>query len=215
MLLMALIIYEVVSGGTKKHHPPGGEDWSVLVAAHSPAEARDIACHETEIDRPWAIYEWGTDARPNAKPGVLRGPFENCPAVCRGWKMFEEDLDDDSVSPRIVPSPKPPVGERDLASKSPEFTCFQCGKTTSGDAYFTITASGYMDKGKTGNGRLYSSADLVKLSLWHIADYETRRTHELKLSEGEIANVACCSAECLKNFLSASVDKLVSRSTHF
>ena len=37
---MALTIYEIVSGGTKKHYPPGGEDWSVLVAARTPAEAR-------------------------------------------------------------------------------------------------------------------------------------------------------------------------------
>ena len=211
---MALTIYEVVSGGTKKHHPPGGgEDWSVLVAANNPAEARDIAYHETEISRPWAIYEWGTDARPTAKPGVLRGPFENCPAVCRGWKMYEEDWKDESESPRIVESPKPPMAEGQVISKSPEFTCCQCGKLASGDTYFTITATGYVDKGKTGNGRLYESADLVKLSLWHIADYETRRTHELKLSEGGIANVACCSAECLKNYICASIDKLASRTT--
>jgi len=212
---MALIIYEVVSGGTKKHHPTGGEDWSVLVAAHSPAEARDIACHETEIDRPWAIYEWGTDARINAKPVFLRGPFENCPAVCRGWKMFEEDLSDDSESPRIVESPKPPEGQRALASKICEFTCSQCGKTTIGNVFFTITASGYMNKGKTGSGRGYSSADWVKLSLWHIADYEKRRSPELKLSAGETANVACCSAACLKDFLGAAVDKLVRCSTQF
>jgi hypothetical protein len=33
--LMALTIYEVVAGGDE-------EDWSVLVAAHSPTEARDM-----------------------------------------------------------------------------------------------------------------------------------------------------------------------------
>ena len=212
---MALTIYEVVSGGTKKHHPPGGEDWSVLVAAHSPAEARDIACHETEIGRPWAIYEWGTDARPDAKPGVLRGPFENCPAVCRGWKMYQESPDDESESPPIVESPKPTEAEEILAPKSPGLTCSQCGKTTSADSWFAITACGYIDKGKTESGRLYSSADLVKLSIWHVADNQTRRARELKLSEGETANVTCCSAECLKNFLAASVDKLVRQSNQF
>ena len=99
---MALTIYEVVSGGTKKHHPPGGEDWSVLVAAHSPAEARDIAYAETEIGRPWVIYEWGVDARPSGEPGILRGPFENCPAFCRGWKMYQEDPDSDAQPPPII-----------------------------------------------------------------------------------------------------------------
>jgi len=99
---MALTIYEVVSGGTKKHHPPGGEDWSVLVAARSPAEARDIAYAETEIGRPWVIYEWGVDARPTAEPGILRGPFENCPAVCRGWKMYQEDPSSDAQPPPII-----------------------------------------------------------------------------------------------------------------
>ena len=99
---MELTIYEVVSGGTKKHNPSGGEDWSVLVAASSPSEARDIACNETEIGRPWVIYEWGADARPSAKPGVLRGPFENCPAFCRGWKMYQEDLTSDADPPPII-----------------------------------------------------------------------------------------------------------------
>jgi hypothetical protein len=216
-LAMALIIFEVVSGGTKKNHPPGGEDWSVLVAARSPAEARDIACHETEIDRPWAIYEWGTDARPAAKPGVLRGPFENCPAVCRGWKMYEEDRNDDGETPKVVEHPLPPPIEADLTSKSPRVQCSHCAKITSGDSYFTITATGYMDKGKTGNGRIYSSADLVGLSLWQVADYETRRMHELKMIEARdgVVNIICCSAECLKNYLCTSVDKLVAATPGF
>jgi hypothetical protein len=212
---MSLIIYEVVSGGTKKHHPPGGEDWSVLVAAHHPAEARDIAYHETEIGRPWVIYEWGTDARPSAKPGVLRGPFENCPAVCRGWKMYQESRESNGKSPQVVEWPQPPQDDRQVTPKTPEFPCAQCGKITPRDSYFTITASGFVDQGKTGAGRIYSSADLVELSLWHVADYATQRTYESRLAKGGIANVACCSAECLKNYLCAAVDKLVTRSTQF
>jgi hypothetical protein len=44
--LIALTIYEVVAGGD-------GEDWSVLVAAHSPTEARDIACYnQPRMDSP-------------------------------------------------------------------------------------------------------------------------------------------------------------------
>lgn len=99
---MSLIIYEVVSGGTKKHHPPGGEDWSVLVAAHTPTEARDIAYRDTIIGRAWVIYEWGLDARASAEPGVLRGAFECCPTVCLGWKMYHEDPFSDADPAPIV-----------------------------------------------------------------------------------------------------------------
>src|SRR5947199_5125140 len=92
---MALTIYEVVAGGD-------GEDWSVLVAAHSPAEARDIACYnQPRMESPWVIYEWGTDARQNAEPAILRGPFQDYPAVCRGWKMYQEDWKSD-VKPRPI-----------------------------------------------------------------------------------------------------------------
>ena len=77
----------------------------MLVAAHTPAEARDIAYGETEIDRPWVIYEWGVDARQSAQPGILRGPFENCPAVCRGWKMYHEDPSSDAEPPPIIEWP--------------------------------------------------------------------------------------------------------------
>jgi hypothetical protein len=99
---MGLTIYEVVSGGTKKHHPPGGEDWCVLVAAHTPTQARDIAYNETDIGRPWVIYEWGADTRPAAEPGILRGPFEHCPAVDRGWKKYEEDFGSSVDPPPVV-----------------------------------------------------------------------------------------------------------------
>jgi hypothetical protein len=93
---MALTIYEVVAGGD-------GEDWSALVAAHSPTEARDIARYnQPRMDRPWAIYEWGTDARDNSEPGILRGPFQDYPAVCRGWKMYKEDHDSDAKPPPII-----------------------------------------------------------------------------------------------------------------
>lgn len=99
---LALTIYEVVSGGTKAHCPPGGEDWSVLVAAGSPTEARDIAYRETEVGRPWVIYEWGIDGRQSAEPGILRGPFKHYPAVCLGWKVYIEDPDDEAERPRVV-----------------------------------------------------------------------------------------------------------------
>ena len=99
---MKLRIYEVVSGGTKEHHPPGGEDWSVIVAAESPTQARKIAWRETNQGVPWAIYEWGIDARENVEPGILRGPFECCPAVNRQWKMYELDPDDDSDWPAAI-----------------------------------------------------------------------------------------------------------------
>ena len=83
---MRLTIYEVVAGGD-------GEDWSVIVAARSPAEARDIACYNRPVmARPWVIYEWGTDVRENVEPGILRGPFQDYPAVNRGgWKQYKED----------------------------------------------------------------------------------------------------------------------------
>lgn len=82
---MALTIYEVVAGGDN-------EDWSVLVAANTPTEARDIAClNQPRMVHPWVIYEWGTDARANATPGILRGPFQDYPAVGHGWKMYQED----------------------------------------------------------------------------------------------------------------------------
>jgi len=97
-----LLIFEVVSGGTKEHHPPGGEDWSVIVAAHTPEQARDIACGETNIGRPWVIYEWGVDARKGAEPGILRGPFECCPAVSRQWKKYQEDRESGATPPPIV-----------------------------------------------------------------------------------------------------------------
>src|SRR5262245_12143331 len=93
---MPLTIYEVVAGGD-------GEDWSVLVAARSLAEARDIACYKRPVmERPWVIYEWGTDARENVEPGILRGPFQDYPAVCRGWKMYQEDPDSDAKPPPII-----------------------------------------------------------------------------------------------------------------
>ncbi len=101
---MPLTIYEVVSGGTKQHHPPAGEDWCVLVAAHSPTDARDIAYGETEIGRPWIIYEWGTDARESAEPGVLRGPYEHCPAIGRGWKAYKEDEESKTDPPNVIES---------------------------------------------------------------------------------------------------------------
>jgi hypothetical protein len=101
-MTMSLTIYEVISGGTKKYHAGAGVDWCVLVAANSPTEARDIAYYETEIDRPWVIYEWGTDARESAEPGILRGPYEHCPAVNRGWKQYQEDFRDNSDSPAII-----------------------------------------------------------------------------------------------------------------
>lgn len=93
---MTLFIYEVVAGGD-------GEDWSVLVAAHSPAQARDIACYnQPRMHRPWVIYEWGTDARRNADPGILRGPFQDYPAANRGgWKQYKEDLNSE-LRPRPV-----------------------------------------------------------------------------------------------------------------
>lgn len=103
---MPLTIYEVVSGGTKQNHPPGGEDWCVVVAATSPTEARDIAWRETQIGRPWAIYEWGVHTGATIEPGVLRGPYEHCPALNRGgWTMYREDLEDRSESPAVVLCP--------------------------------------------------------------------------------------------------------------
>ena len=92
---MALTIYEVVAGGD-------GEDWSVLVAAHNPTEARDIVGAETKIGRPWVIYEWGTDARAKATPGILRGPFQDYPAYGRGWKMWQEDWHSQETPKPIV-----------------------------------------------------------------------------------------------------------------
>jgi hypothetical protein len=98
-----LLIFEVVSGGRKENIPVGGgEDWSVIVAAHSPEQARDIAYGDMEIGRPWVICEWGIDARKGATPGILRGPFECCPAVCRGWKMYQEDPESGADPPPVV-----------------------------------------------------------------------------------------------------------------
>ena len=94
------------------------------------------------------------------------------------------------------------------------FRCAQCGKLTR--THFTITSSGLMDKGKAGFGRTYSPADVAKLSFWHVVDPEAREAHELRLSEGEfcggVANVIFCSANCMKEYLLASVDELVNRS---
>jgi len=95
--IMTLTIYEVVAGGD-------GEDWSVLVAAHTPTEAREIACfNQPRMERPWVIYEWGTDARKDATPGVLRGPFQDYPACNRGgWKQYHEDPNSDDKTPPII-----------------------------------------------------------------------------------------------------------------
>jgi hypothetical protein len=112
--------------------------------------------------------------------------------------------------------PKYPQSQDDFALRGSEFSCAQCGKVTSTHAYFAISALGLMDKGKTGAGRMHSPADVAKLSLWHVVDHESRKGHELLLSEGHfnggVANVVFCSADCLKSYLLASVDELVSRS---
>src|SRR5688572_16785091 len=98
---MALTIYEVISGGTKTHHPPNGDDWSVLVAANNPLQAYAIAFLKTEVSKPWVIYEWGIDARKEAEPGVLRGPFQGSTPVCRGWKKYGIDVTSENEVPAI------------------------------------------------------------------------------------------------------------------
>ena len=96
---MPLVIYEVVAGGND-------EDWSVLVAARSPTEARDIAClNDPRMQTPWVIYEWGTDARENACPGILRGPFQDsASSACNrgGWRQYAEDWDSDTRPRPII-----------------------------------------------------------------------------------------------------------------
>lgn len=94
---MRLKLFEVVSGGTKEHHPPGGEDWSVIVAAETPYQAYRFAWDQTNQGKPWVIYEWGVDAREDAEPGILRGPFECCPAFGRGWKMYQLNQEENEV----------------------------------------------------------------------------------------------------------------------
>ena len=110
--------------------------------------------------------------------------------------------------------PKYPQTESDFAPKGDTFQCAHCGKATSMHAHFTITASGFVDKAKTGGGRLDSPTDLAQLSLWYVPDLDLRRAIELPLSEGRscgLANVICCSADCLKSYLEAAVDELVRR----
>ena len=111
--------------------------------------------------------------------------------------------------------PKYPHTDFDLSPKGDEFQCAECGKRKSTNSVFSITASGLIDKGKTGGGRLHSPADLVKLSFWHEADQDLRQAIELPLAEGGfirgVASVVFCSADCLKNYLLASVDELVRR----
>jgi hypothetical protein len=54
------------------------------------------------MNSPWVIYEWGTDARNNAVPGILRGPFQDYPACNRGgWKQYVEDHDSE-IKPRPI-----------------------------------------------------------------------------------------------------------------
>lgn len=69
---MALSIYEVVARDL-------GEVWTALVAAHGPAEARNIACinqpRMIEI-RSCVIHYRGADKRENSTPGILRGPSQ-------------------------------------------------------------------------------------------------------------------------------------------
>ena len=109
--------------------------------------------------------------------------------------------------------PKYPQTKTDWAPRGDTFQCAQCGKATS--APFTITAKGLVDKGKTGGGGQHSPADLVQLSLWHLPELDVRRAIELPLSEGRfslgVANVVCCSADCLKSYLEAAVNELVRR----
>ena len=105
---------------------------------------------------------------------------------------------------------KHPQTESEMASD--EFQCAECGKRTSGNSYFTITARGLVDKGKTGSGRLYSGADLTTLSIWHVTDFESRQGHEQRLCEGEwLASLFFCSADCMRNYLLKSIDELVKR----
>ena len=96
------MIYEVVSGGKKEHDSCGGEDWSVLVAAITPSQARDLALEETDIDCPWIVYEWGQDTRESPSPGILRGPIETSPADCRGWKSYIEDTESSLSPPPMI-----------------------------------------------------------------------------------------------------------------
>jgi hypothetical protein len=111
--------------------------------------------------------------------------------------------------------PKYPQTDFDLSPKGDEFLCAQCGKRKSTNSIFSITASGLIDKGKTGDGRLQSPADVVKLSLWHEVDQDLRQAIELPLAQGGlitgVASVLFCSADCLKNYMLGSVDELVRR----
>src|SRR5262249_32929453 len=111
--------------------------------------------------------------------------------------------------------PKYPQTDFGLSRNGDEFVCAQCGKRKSTNSLFSIAASGLIDKGKTGGGRLHSPADVVKLSLWHEADQDLRQAIELPLAQGGlirgVASVVFCSADCMKNYLLASVEELVRR----
>jgi hypothetical protein len=110
--------------------------------------------------------------------------------------------------------PKYPQTDSDWMPKGDTFECAHCGKAASVHTCFSITAQGFVDKGKKIGGRLPARADLVRLSLWHQPVFDLRRAIELPLSEGRVlglANVVCCSAECLKSYLEAAVDELVRR----
>jgi hypothetical protein len=152
---------------------------------------------------------------------VLRGPYIQC-AYNYAWKAWNRKIEGaeytkewEEEKPYVVAQPEHPQTESDLTHERDGFQCAACGKRTSGNSYFTITARGLVDKGKTGAGRLYSAADLVKLSLWHVIDSSVGLAYEELLAEGKFtggqANVVFCTTECIKSYLTKSMDKLLAR----
>jgi hypothetical protein len=103
---------------------------------------------------------------------------------------------------------KYPQTESGLKPKGNRCQCVHCGKLAS-PPWFTITA-----KVRNDDGRPHLPADLVQLSLCHVPILDLRQGVELPLSEGRllgVANVVCCSADCLKRYFEAAVDELVRR----